>query len=98
MTIGVDHIQDPAALRAKLMEQDDKIRGLEFAVSNFVQNVSLSVQSSGFAVVTQPDQPPHPSSGTLIWVRERSGQPTVFYISGVQATGAKTWLWIAETT
>lgn len=95
--IGVDHIEDIEVLRAKFKEVDARQDSIEAAISLVVQNMTISVTSSGFAVITQATEPPHPSSGTLIWQQERAGLATVYYISGIKSDGSQTWLWLAET-
>jgi len=95
--IGVEAVDKLPVLRAKLIEIEAELQSLRASIGLFVQNMTVSVTGSGFATVTQPDEPPHPTSGTIIWIRERAGQATVFYINGVRSNGAKTWQWLAET-
>lgn len=97
MPIGVDHIHELPVLQAKLLEMDADIDTIRTDVANIKQNVTINVTGTGFAVIEQPDAPPHPTSGTLVWKQVRAGSPDVFAISAEESNGKKIWLWFAET-
>lgn len=99
MSIGVDHIEDPVVLRAKLQEMDAGISDLRAVISQIVQNVTLEISGSNFTVIARADEPPHPTGDdTVIWRQTREGSPDVFMLSAKKTSGAKTWLWFGEAS